>query len=129
MAEKREQRSCAADVDDARLRAQGADEGGQLLERIAAPSPVGVSSHGRPLKRSGRACSRPPFAAPPSGWPPMNVNRGGSGRAASTIGALRAAGVGHDRGLTHVLVELVEQRDVLPDRRREDRRGRLRPAR
>ena len=53
---------------------------------IASPgfSPAGVSSHGRPVKRSERACSRPPFAAPPSGWPPTNVNRGGSRRAAWT---------------------------------------------
>ena len=50
----------------------------------------------------------------------MNVKRGGSASAASTIAALRAAGVGDHRRLTHVLVELREQRDVLPDRRRED---------
>ena len=33
--------------------------------------------------------------------------------------ALRAAGVGDDGGFAHVLVELLQQRDVLPDRRGE----------
>ena len=67
---------------------------------------AGVSSHGRPLNRSGRACSRPPCAAPASGWPPTNVNRGGSDAAACDDLALRAAGVGDDRRLADVLVEL-----------------------
>ena len=46
---------------------------------------LGVNNHGRPVNMSGRACSMPPRAAPPSGCPPMNVNRSGSDRAASTI--------------------------------------------
>ena len=44
-----------------------------------------VSSQGRPLNRSGRACSSPPCAAPASGWPPMNVKRAGSEPAAAMM--------------------------------------------
>ena len=66
------------------------------------PSPVGVSSHGRPRKRSGRACSRPPLAAPASGCPPTNVNRGGRARGGVDDRALRAAGVGHHGRLPDV---------------------------
>ena len=50
----------------------------------------------------------------------MNVNLGGSAARRLDDRPLRAAGVGDDGRLAHVLVEFAEQRDVLPDRRRED---------
>ena len=89
-------------------------------------SPLGVNSQGRPLKRSGRACSRPLAAAPPSGWPPMNVNRDGNALRRFDDFPLRAAGIGDDRRLAHVLVERLEQHQVLSHRRRQNDQVRLR---
>ena len=61
------------------------------------------------VNRSGRACSRPPVAAPPSGCPPTNVKRGGSAARRVHNRPLRAAGVGDDGGRADVLVKLLEQ--------------------
>ena len=102
MTQERQQAIVGGGADDSRLGPERAHEGQQLVERLTGPSSDGVNSHGRPLKRSGRACSSPLAAAPPSGWPPTNVNRGGRSPRRFDNRALGAAGVGHDRWLPHV---------------------------
>ncbi len=115
-----------------RLGAKRRREREQLFER--GPGTI-VSRREQPRtaleENPARACSRPDWLllARRAECPPTNVNRGGSLRAASTISTLTVLPVSGDhRRLMHVLIELLEDRRVLPHRRghRESRSSALR---
>ena len=79
-----------------------------------------MNSHGRPLKDPAARAPARSLAAPPSGWPPTNVKRGGSARAAATIARFVLPVSVTTAGWRTFSSSSLEQREVLPDRRRED---------
>ena len=71
---------------------------------------AGVNNHGRPLKRSGRACSRPAGRRAAERMAADEREPGRKPLRRLDDRALRAAGIGDDRRLPDVLVEGIEQR-------------------
>ena len=138
MTEKREQPIVRLGADDARLGAERRDKGQQLLERCAAAIVDRRQEPRAPLEQI-RTRVLEPARAPrrPSGCPPMNVNRGGSPRAAATISRFVLPVSVITRRLPHVLVQFGRgRRDSAapapresrcrPPRARSDRRPRRR---
>ena len=81
---------------------------------------MGVKIHGRPRKRSARAEAKPPVAAPASGCPPTNRRRARQVARGRDDGTLGTADIRDQRLAANARRQVVEQADILPDRRCED---------
>ena len=97
--------------------------------RLAGAVAQGVKNHGLFAKKSGRACSRPLAAPPPSGCPPTNVKRGGSRAGGRHNGPLRAPRVGDHCRLCARFRQVIRGARCSAGRAPPESRGRLRRER